>query len=164
MPELVFIGPSGAGKSRIGRRVARALGLPIADTDKMVVAEYGPIVEIFERHGELRFRELERAAVQRALSAPGVVSLGGGAVLDPDTQRDLELLRVVLLTVSPESVEARLGDGKRPLVKNGVADWVELNAPRWEIYRRLADVEIDTSFRSDDEIAQEVTAWATSRA
>lgn len=164
MPELVFIGPSGAGKSRIGRRVARALGLPIADTDKMVVAEYGPIAEIFERDGEPRFRELERIAVRRALTGDGVVALGGGAVLHPGTQADLADLRVVLLTVSPQAVEARLADGKRPLVRNGVADWVALNAPRWEIYRRLADVEIDTSFRSDDDLAREVTAWATSRA
>ena len=78
MPELVFIGPSGAGKSRIGRRVARALGVPIADTDKMVVAEFGPIAEIFERDGEPRFRELERAAVERALNEPAEGALTPG--------------------------------------------------------------------------------------
>jgi shikimate kinase len=158
VPELVFIGPSGAGKSRVGRRVARMLGVPFADTDKMIVAEHGPIPAIFAAHGEPRFREIERAAVQRGLLLPGVLSLGGGAILNPDTQADLEPFRVVLLTVSPESVAGRLGT-KRPLAAS-VADWVALNAPRTPIYERLADLAIDTSHRADDAIAQEVAQWA----
>ena len=33
---IVLIGPMGAGKTSVGRRVARALELPFADTDKLV--------------------------------------------------------------------------------------------------------------------------------
>jgi shikimate kinase len=159
VPDLVFIGPSGAGKTRVGRRVAKLLGVPFADTDKMIVAEHGPVARIFEREGEAHFRRLEREAVQRGLALPGVLSLGGGAVLDPGTQGDLAQHRVVLLLVSPEAVIGRLGT-KRPLVKNGVADWVALNASRTPIYERLADITIDTSFRPDELIAQEVARWA----
>ncbi|CAN5584044.1 shikimate kinase [soil metagenome] len=158
MPEVVFIGPSGAGKSRVGKRVAALLGLPFSDTDKMIVAEHGPVAAIFSRHGEARFRELERTAVQRGLTLPGVLSLGGGAVLNPDTQADLAGYRVVLLTVTPEAVAGRLGT-KRPLVKNGVEEWIALNEPRTPIYERLADIAIDTSFRPDELIAQEVAQW-----
>jgi shikimate kinase len=160
MPLLVFIGPSGAGKSRVGKRVAKLLGAGFTDTDKLIVAEHGPIVDIFAAAGEPHFRSLERDAVVRGLTADGVLSLGGGAVLDAGTQTDLAAERVVLLTVSPESVQARLGDGKRPLVKNGIQDWIALNEPRRELYARLADVTIDTSFRADDDIAAEVAAWA----
>ncbi len=159
MPDLVFIGPSGAGKSRVGKRVARLLDLPFTDTDKLIVADHGPIVDIFARHGEPYFRALERAAVQHGLQLPGILALGGGAVLDTDTQADLERNRVVLLTVSPEAVAGRLG-GKRPLVRNGVADWIALNEPRRAIYERLADVTVDTSHRPYDAIAEEVAAWA----
>jgi len=159
VPDLVFIGPSGSGKSRVGKRVASLLDLPFTDTDKLIVAEHGSIVDIFAEHGEPHFRRLERVAVERALQLPGVLSLGGGAVLDPATQADLEPLRVVLLTVSPEAVAGRLG-GKRPLVRNGVADWIALNEPRRGIYEQLADVTIDTSFRDDGSIAQEVALWA----
>jgi shikimate kinase len=159
VPDLVFIGPSGAGKSRVGKRVARLLDLPFADTDKLIVSEHGPIADIFARHGEQHFRDLERAAVLQGLQLPGVLSLGGGAVLHPGTQADLERYRVVLLTVSPEAVAGRLG-GKRPLVRNGVADWIALNAPRASIYERLADVTVDTSHRPHDAIAEEVAEWA----
>ena len=160
MPELVFIGPSGAGKSRVGKRVARLLGVPFADTDKMIVAEHGSIAAIFAEQGEPRFREFEREAVVHGLSLPGVLSLGGGAVLDAATQADLAPLRVVLLTVSPEAVARRLRGSKRPLVQNGVADWIALNEPRAPIYASLADLTIDTSHRPDEAIAQEVAQWA----
>ena len=159
MSVLVFIGPSGAGKTRVGKRVARLLDVPFTDTDSLIVQQYGPIAEIFRAHGEPHFRRLERTAVVEGLAGDGVLSLGGGAVLDADTQADLEEQRVVLLTISPEAVEPRLG-ADRPLVKDGLHDWIALNAPRWPIYDRLADVTIDTSDRTSDEIAEEVAAWA----
>lgn len=159
---IVFIGPSGAGKSRLGKRVARLLGVPFADTDRMIIAEHGPIPQIFQQHGEAHFRALERQAVHRGLQGDGILSLGGGAILDPDTQRDLADHRVVFLTISPEAVARRLaGDTDRPLVRGGVDDWIALNAPRWEIYERLADATFDTSHRPNDELAKEVAAWLT---
>ncbi|CAN5195488.1 shikimate kinase [soil metagenome] len=158
-PAVVFIGPMGAGKTRVGRRVARLIGTGFTDTDKLIVAEHGSIGSIFAEHGEAYFRELERAAVVRALEGWGVVSLGGGAVLDPATRADLAGHRVVLLTVSPEAVEPRLADGKRPLVKNGLADWQRIYAERRPIYEQLADLEIDTSHRPYDGIATEVAEW-----
>ncbi|GHF08809.1 shikimate kinase [Pseudolysinimonas yzui] len=159
---IVFIGPSGAGKSRLGKRVARLLGVPFTDTDRVIIAEHGPIPQIFQQHGEAHFRALERDAVRRGLQGDGILSLGGGAILDPDTQRDLADHRVVFLTISPEAVARRLaGDTDRPLVRNGVDDWIALNAPRWEIYERLADATFDTSHRPNDELAKEVAAWLT---
>jgi len=159
---IVFIGPSGAGKSRLGKRVARLLDVPFADTDKTITAEHGPIPQIFREHGEPHFRALERDAVVRGLAGDGILSLGGGAILDADTQRDLADHRVVFLTITPEAVAPRIaGDADRPLVQNGVADWVALNAPRWEIYKRLADATFDTSHRPNDKLAEEVAAWLT---
>jgi shikimate kinase len=159
---IVFIGPSGAGKSRLGKRVARILGVPFADTDKIVTAAHGAIPEIFRTHGEPHFRALERAVVAEALRGDGVLSLGGGAILDADTQRDLAAHRVVFLTITPEAVAPRIsGDADRPLVKNGVEDWIALNAPRWAIYERLADATFDTSHRPNDQLAEEVAAWLT---
>ncbi len=86
---VVLIGPPGAGKTTVGRRVAKALGLPFTDTDRAIVQAHGSIADIFREHGEPRFRQLERAQVAAALAEDGVVSLGGGAVLDPATRADL---------------------------------------------------------------------------
>jgi shikimate kinase len=159
-PSVVLVGPMGAGKTKVGRRVARLLGVDFVDTDKTIVAAHGPITQIFEQHGEPAFRALERAAVVDALAGDGVVSLGGGAVLDPATRDDLAGRRVVLLTVSARAVEGRLGQGKRPLIRDGVSDWQRIFDERRALYQEVADLEIDTSHRTFDGIAEEVAAWA----
>jgi shikimate kinase len=156
---LVLIGAPGAGKTRTGRRVAKRLGVPFIDTDKRIVAAHGPISEIFETHGEPHFRALERDVVARALRERAVVTLGGGAVLDPDTQHDLEALPVVQLTVDARAVERRIAGGKRPLVKEGIQAWKALVASRQPLYDRLSQHTIDTSRRPLDTIADEVVDW-----
>lgn len=156
---VVFIGPMGSGKTRLGRRVAKRLGADFTDTDQLVVAEYGPIAELFAERGEAVFRDLERAAVCTALDLGGVVSLGGGAVLHPETRAQLERELVVLLTVTPEAVAARIADGRRPLLSGGIGDWQRIAAERSPIYEALADRTIDTSATAFDELADEVTSW-----
>ena len=154
----------GAGKTRIGRRVAKALDVRFLDTDKMVVAEHGPIAEIFETLGEGAFRDLEKDAVALALSEPGVVSLGGGAVLHPDTQRALADKTVVLLTVTADAIAARINTAKRPLLKNGTGDWQRIYDERRAIYEALAVTTFDTSDEPIEKIAENIATWAKGRA
>jgi shikimate kinase len=156
---IALIGPPAAGKSRIGKRLAKLLGLPYVDTDAVVVAGHGPIAQIFADHGEPYFRAVEREAVADALRRPGVVSLGGGAVLDRDTQADLAEARVVLLTVRPEAIAKRITNGKRPLVTD-LESWKRLVASRSDLYHSLADYTADTSSRPIDTIVEEIARWA----
>ena len=158
---VVLIGPPGSGKTRLGKRVAKSLGLPFVDTDKLVVAGHGAIAKIFEEHGESHFRALEREAVIEALTQDAVVSLGGGAILDAETQRDLAGRRVALITVSADAVASRIAGSKRPLV-TGIESWTALVEARRETYERLADRTWDTSFRPLAPIAREIAAWAGS--
>jgi len=155
---VVIIGAPGAGKSRTGKRLAKLLDVPLVDTDSRVVAEHGPIPAIFERHGEAHFRALERAAVTRALSERAVVSVGGGAVLNPDTQADLAGLRVVQLTISPEAFAARMTAGKRPLVTS-IDSWVALVEARQATYDRLSGLTIDTSRQPLERVARQIADW-----
>lgn len=167
MPELddtlrlpvVLIGPMGSGKSRVGKQLAKRLGVPFIDTDNVVSSEHGAIAGIFDEHGEAHFRTLEREAVAAALLEPAIVSLGGGAVLDTETQQDLAGARVVLLTVTEEAVLARANLSKRPLLRDDPGAWTRIAAARRPIYERLADVEFDTSHRPISGIVDELVAW-----
>jgi shikimate kinase len=159
---VVLIGAPGAGKTTVGRRVARALGVAFTDTDRAIVDAHGPIADIFRAHGEPGFRALEREAVARALAGGGVVSLGGGAVLDPATRADLAASDVVLLTVSEDAVRARIRGDDRPLV-DGLDSWRRLVAERRELYASLADLTIDTSDRPLARIAREIERFARER-
>ncbi len=125
----------------------------------MIVAEHGSIAQIFDEFGEPHFRQLERQAVERALAEHAVVTLGGGAVLDEQTQADLAGVPVVQLTVSPEAVERRISGGKRPLVKDGIGAWIALVERRQPIYDRLSRLTIDTSEVALDDVAGRIVAW-----
>jgi len=162
---IVLIGPPAAGKTRIGKRLARDLGVKFTDTDVMIVAENGPIPQIFAEQGEPYFRSLEREQVMKALAGDGIIAFGGGAVMDPATQADLESdsdTRVVLLDVHADVVRERLSNGKRPLVTS-IESWQSLVDSRRETYERLADFMIDTSHRPTREVADEIADWARTR-
>lgn len=159
---IVLIGPMGAGKTSVGRRVAKALGCRFVDTDAVVIRANGPIEEIFAQHGEAHFRALERRAVADALDGGGVVALGGGAVLDPDTRRDLAAHRIVLLTVDPERIASRIRGTKRPLLQaeDPIARWREVMAERRPVYDALADVVFDTSSGPLQHVVEHIVDWA----
>ncbi|WP_156761856.1 shikimate kinase [Microbacterium karelineae] len=162
---VVFIGPMGAGKSSIGRRVAKRLAVSFTDTDSLIVAEHGRIADLFSSRGEAEFRRIERAAVRDALARGGVVALGGGAVLDPDTRADLAAHLVVLLTVSERTVASRIQGAKRPLLNHGdpLAEWKRIAAERQPIYEELADIAFDTSRGPLREVVTGAAEWASAR-
>lgn len=165
-PAVVLIGPMGAGKSSVGRRVAKALGVPFTDTDAVVVRAHGPIDALFASEGEAHFRAVERTAVENALTVAaesgGVVALGGGAVLNPETQQQLAGSRVALLTVRPERVASRIRGAKRPLLasEDPLARWAEVYAQRRPLYERLATATFDTSTGPLQGVVDAVVAWA----
>lgn len=156
---VVLIGAPGAGKTRTGKRLARLLDVEFIDTDKRIVAAYGPISTIFEDHGEPHFRTIERDTVAEALRERAVVTLGGGAVLDPRTQADLADKHVVQLTVSADAVAARIAGGKRPLLKDGIEAWSALVAARQPLYDSLSQLTVDTSKQSLDRVARRIADW-----
>jgi len=52
-PRAVLMGMPGSGKSTIGRRLAKAMGLALLDTDTMIVETTGRTIEdIFTNDGE----------------------------------------------------------------------------------------------------------------
>jgi shikimate kinase len=158
-PPVVLVGPPASGKTKIGKRVAALLGLPHIDTDVVIALDHGPIPDIFHHHGEAWFRQVERRAVVEALASNAVVSLGGGAVTHPDTRADLHHHTVIGLTISEDAVVHRLNNDKRPLLRNGLADWVALVAKRQPLYNDVATWIVDVSHRSADEVAEEIVSW-----
>lgn len=158
-PRVVLVGPMGSGKSTVAALVAEHLGATALDTDAAVEAAAGrTVAEVFAEAGEAGFRALERDAVRAALASDAVVSLGGGAVLDPATRTDLAAVPVVALAVSWRCAAARVGDAaSRPLLAGDPrARWEAVSAAREGLYREVADAVVDTDDRSPERVAAEV--------
>jgi shikimate kinase len=164
-PRVVLVGPPGAGKSTVARALSGLLGVAVRDTDADVEQVAGkPIREIFVDDGEPHFRDLERAAVVRALAEhDGILALGGGAVMDPLTEAALaDYARgggaVVFLDVSLAHAAPRVGfNQSRPLLLgNPRAQWQALMERRRPVYRRVATLVVSTDARSATAVAREV--------
>jgi shikimate kinase len=159
-PRVVLIGPPGSGKTTVGSALAALLGVELRDTDQAIEAQQGrSITDIFVDNGEHRFRELERAEAGASLAShPGVLSLGGGAVMDPVTAAALVGHTVVFLDVGIADAAKRVGlDRSRPLLAvNPRAQWIRMMEVRRPTYDRLATFTVQTAGREPGEIAAEI--------
>jgi shikimate kinase len=159
-PRVVLVGPMGAGKSTVGRLLADAWGCAFHDTDEEVEArERRTVQELFVDLGEAYFREVEAAAVADALATrDGVLALGGGAVLAPDTRERLAGHEVVFLRVGLSDAVKRVGLGVgRPLLLGNVrARLKALLDERNPVYEAVASRVVDTDGRTPDEVAAEI--------
>ncbi|SHG66333.1 shikimate kinase [Jatrophihabitans endophyticus] len=163
-PRAVLVGLPGAGKSTSGRRLAKILGLPFADSDDLVEAAAGrSVAAVFADSGEPGFREVEAAAIASALSDfDGVLALGGGALSTAATRDALATagVPVVLLRATLHTLTARVGDGRtRPLLAADPPGRLgALAAERDPVYRAVATMTIDTDGRTPGQVAATVAA------
>lgn len=144
---LVVMGAPGAGKTTVGGLLAKRLGLPFHDVDAVIEQRAGKTVsEIFADDGEAHFRALERDITIELLAGPGVVSLGGGAVLNPDIRAALMGHEVIWLKVSITQATRRVGMNQmRPLLLGNVRSrLVTLLKERTPLYEAAATTTIDT--------------------
>ena len=160
---IALFGFMGVGKSEVGRTLADKLGMTFTDLDNEIAERAGkPIATIFEEDGEAMFRERERAIVEEASARNGqVIACGGGAVLDDVNLRNLrESSRMILLTADPNTILSRVGstDGPRPLlyVEERLERIRELLSARNPSYYKAADLTIDTSHRTPEQVADEI--------
>jgi len=162
MGHVWLIGMMGSGKTSVGRLLSERLELPFYDTDATVEANAGlTIGQIFERLGEPRFRELESLAVRAIASQDdGVVSAGGGVVLDPS---NVEVMResgtTVLLDTDVETLVARVGAAAdRPLLSADPDRYLrEIASARAGAYAGAADAVVDAAGSIED-VAHRVEA------
>lgn len=158
---LLLVGMMGSGKTTVGRLAAQRLGWPHLDSDAEVEEATGQTVsEIFAGRGEAAFRAAESAALVRALDTePVVVSVAGGAVLDPDNRR---LIRangtVVWLRAEVGTLADRVGDATdRPLLDGDTERALaELDAVRRLLYAQIADAVVDVDDKTPEQVAMAV--------
>ena len=116
---LVFLGMMGSGKSSIGNLVSKELDLPFIDIDSLIVENTGmSISEIFEKKGEVYFRNLEEKITLKSLKKiKNVISLGGGGFINTKIRKEILSNHISFWLNWDESVLVKRikGSKKRPL-------------------------------------------------
>lgn len=129
-----------------------------------------PVAEIFADEGEATFRRLELEATLARVAHPGVVSLGGGAVVssevrgvlrDGATEAGAAVPPMVLwLRVSVGQSARRVGlDQPRPLLLGNVRGrLIGLLAERTPLYEEVATHSFDTDKTTPEQVVAEIVA------
>jgi shikimate kinase len=161
---IVLIGMMGAGKSSVGACLSQRTGLRLLDTDEIVASKFGmSIPEIFAEHGEKKFREAETEALRRMpTEEQTIIITGGGIVL---RKKNVEVLKsqtvIVWLDGDEETLFARASRKQnRPLLqtKNPRKSFSQILGARRPLYANIADIRVDTSVLTDEEVAVAILA------
>ncbi len=154
---IALVGLRGAGKSTLGRMLARHLGWPFIELDRVVEKEYGVrIPDLIEMAGTATFRRHEASALDHVVAArdAAIITTAGGIVANPETYALLlRRCHTIWIRTRPEEHMSRVmaqGDF-RPMAQNrkanskgAMADLVAILEARRADYAR-AEAEVDTS-------------------
>lgn len=161
-PAIVLIGFMGAGKSSVGRRLQECTAFPRFDTDEMIAAKFSlPIAQIFEIHGEDAFRDAEGEMLRTFdPNRKAIIVTGGGILLRPGNREFVPRLgTVVYLHADEETLFARISRrSSRPLLRTDTPRETmrELLQIRLPLYEEMADLTIDTSQLTQDEVCDRI--------
>jgi shikimate kinase len=166
-PIVALAGFMAAGKSTVGRALAHLLRWRFIDLDcEIECRSTMQVHEIFARHGEVRFREIEADALRRVVeqaAVPTVIALGGGTFVQPG---NAELLRkhgahVVFLELTVDELlqrcrtaRERSAENPRPLATDAEA-FCTLYAQRLPHYRK-ANLTVDGTGKEVEQLAREI--------
>jgi len=154
----------GAGKSSVGRCLHRRTGLGLHDTDEIVAAKFGmSIPDIFAEHGEETFRDMETETLRCIRTEEqAIIITGGGIIL---RKENVEILKkqavIVWLDGAEETLFARASRiPERPLLqtKNPRKAFTQILGARRQLYAKIADIRVDTSVLTYEEVAMAILA------
>lgn len=168
---VVLIGMMGSGKTKVGGALARLLELPWTDLDHALALRFKrSVAKQFEIDGEAVFRRRESDLLRELCGAgPGVLSTGGGVVLDPRNRAILKENEAVYLSASAAVLARRLGGAQaaqRPLLRGeGGREAVlrRLAALRGPMYRSCAAFTVLASKGNAAAVARRIAQRLRSR-
>jgi shikimate kinase len=167
---VTLIGYRGSGKTTVASQLAARLEYDWIDADAVIEESAGcSIRDIFAAEGEAGFRRREREAIARLLQRDRLVlAVGGGAILNAETRRDMKAAGpVVWLQASVEVLAERIAADpttaeRRPnLAGGGAAEIAQLLSQREPLYRECATLSIFTDQLAIPEIVERIAVAVT---
>ncbi len=156
---LVLIGMFGSGKSTVGRLLAQKLRYHFVDVDQLIEGKYKmPLQKVLDKLGMKGFMKMEDETLRVLRYRHCVIAPGGSAVYYPKGMRQLKKLGpCVFLKTELAELQKRLTDwSNRGVVRRGGDSLAQLYRERAPLFRKYADLTVETKGRTAPKIAAEV--------
>lgn len=159
--KIVLIGFMGSGKTTVARILSKQRNLNFIDMDYLALKKTtrSSINEIFEKDGEEKFREIElEVAKQMEQEKDGVISTGGGVVMNPKVMKFLKTNSIVIyLNISFDRIKEHINLKRvRPPLFNNEESAKKLFKFRAPLYERYADIIIETKNENIAGVIEEI--------
>ncbi|MBF7688709.1 shikimate kinase AroK [Acinetobacter sp. EC24] len=162
LPNIYLVGPMGAGKTTVGRHLAEILGRDFVDSDHEIEAKTGASIPwIFEKEGEIGFRQREQHVLSELTQLGNLVlATGGGAITQPENRHVLRSTGIVIYLFAPVEIQLQrtYRDKNRPLLQ---VDYPEkrlqaLLEIRDPLYKEVAHHIVDTHNGAARDLAYQI--------
>lgn len=156
---VILVGMPGAGKSTVGVILAKRISRGFVDTDILIQTATGrSLQDVVDRDGHMVLRETEERILLRLHETNCVVATGGSAVYSQAAMDHLKQNGVVVfLDVDLPTLRRRVRDYEsRGLAKRPDQSFAELFEERHALYLRYADVVLDCSHLTPEEVCGEI--------
>jgi len=152
---IVLIGMPSSGKSTVGKYLSRITGRVFVDTDALIKQrENRELKSIVIEDGLERFLEIQKTVILELNEKNLVISTGGSVIYNSDSMEYLKRDGVVVfLKLGLEEIRKRLEEGRRFARTEGQS-FEELYNERMPLYRKYADISIECSGKSVEDIAE----------
>ena len=163
--KLFLMGYMGSGKSTLGKLLAKKLKWNFIDLDKYIEKQTGKkIASIFEKDGEVRFREIEHECLKKLLNKDNIVlALGGGT---PCFHNNINLINQngisVYLEANIDTLTERLikDKNKRPLIwdlnKTELKYFIKTNLKKRIFFYKKANLSINVKNQTVKELIYDI--------
>lgn len=153
---IILCGLPASGKTAVGQRLASFLKRPFIDTDRLIEEATSLCCRTLYMHGRLRSEE-KKAVISLQAVSESVIATGGGILCE---EENLERLRtigcLVYLRADMKSLWERIVVRGMPAYADSEQSFYALATARLPLYEAAADVTVDTTGLSEEEVYKRV--------